>query len=1268
MIPKKFRVGVDWDGDGFINWGIPLGMPPNLVPNPYFVFRSSVYGTNISGHELPVNLPEVTKEVSENGVQTAKIACGGTNSKQVWIGYRRLRKSEPVPNDILASAGTSVGRISMAWDISGSARIVKETNPYTEYVYERFSRVPVHPDSLKPYGNDMLTMIGFDGEQNVTPVGGISDPYVKGFDVTAGSNYRLTVYHRVKDLVSAAVDYRVTLGVYHTTLTAGAYTLLASANETLTLAGGWVKTTLTFTAPVNVAHVFLKIETQAATTVPSRYIHQLAGASIYPVASNPDYVADPSIILDDSNFYTGALEASTTYNYSFYVKADDFTKVGVIVNTVDVGTSTWVQALSEQQTNISGSWIRVNVSFTTGSNSCYAMLRVIPYVGVNPAAVGVTGNLYIRGVQLTEGAQLYPFHAGVTNEYDDVTNYVTQLSWKAGKQSIEEAMPYEGNMTLTLNNDSRLFSPKNVDSPLNGYMIQNRKVLLQIQNKDTLAWDTFWAGWLSSFGAVAGRSSSREATIVCEQGVERIREGDFNLKVAQDQTFKQIVTSVISASGWRSTALAYEGVLDYNRTLNENAYIVDTDEMFNAFDDGLNTYELQGLDWGKNTGASQALEDVLMAENANMWIDREGLINIRNRHYWLSPSQNTYVTIGADTEVQKADYSYGDELINSAEVSYQPPVFTEDVEVWATKTSFLVGANRSRNIRMIFTFPEGRIKTVNNVQEAVTYTAYEVSPEKHPNAAAISDNTILEKLGIRVYENGNKYYLQLQNRTDQPLFIKASVNGDFVNTGDEVVGSYVDRDSVINNIGTYKKSISNPVISSVEQAEGIAHFYVSRNSFPVGSFDNLKLIDDGTMVFNDFISTLKIGTIVKITETQTGENDLYAVVVEERGNVSNGVFSYEVTLDKLDQKSYFQVDTGFTEYGNMMVYAKPVGVHSGYVTETDSGVTKLHSSVADGWFYFTENPYTVRTWKFRDFPLKPQPSRPVWNWRNFLELQYYGAGTSAGFGFNNDASYSPLPNNIIPTFDIDVVPQIPVSPFTYYKVHLETEITSRYLDGTYSPNRLYPILPVGNVHIISSSFRYWVGCETWSDVSGTRTLYNRTNNTLDYGEGTDYNFYTQAISPSYPTLSTEVDKTLDHVGFVVGKRTEMLVDQGAWKGLSIIKHSDINDFPISNLKSYYLAVWLQTIEDGVAVSWTLDALNEDHEVIGSTAATVDRAGITKIEVAIPTGYDYVMARLRKTSANTEERDDTLQLHGIALTENSLASFEDAPEPTSYIYF
>lgn len=161
-------------------------------------------------------------------------------------------------------------------------------------------------------------------------------------------------------------------------------------------------------------------------------------------------------------------------------------------------------------------------------------------------AVGAAHVLYVWGMMMVEGSdEEEPIWnpGGEHGHLNDITNYVTMAQGSIGKTSWETILPDEGTLSLSLNNNSRMFSPEYVDSPLFGVMKPYLRVWVLISDSED-NWHMLWSGWTHQFSLVAGLYENKVATLTARQGKYNIEAQEpSSLDAQENKTSKELIAS-----------------------------------------------------------------------------------------------------------------------------------------------------------------------------------------------------------------------------------------------------------------------------------------------------------------------------------------------------------------------------------------------------------------------------------------------------------------------------------------------------------------------------------------------------------------------------------------------------------------------------------------------------------------------------------------------------------------------------------------------------
>lgn len=592
------------------------------------------------------------------------------------------------------------------------------------------------------------------------------------------------------------------------------------------------------------------------------------------------------------------LTSGTAHNYSYQLwrgtagNSDvDVTVYGLDLNTGDRTT------LATDTVTVSETAKRFNMVIPS-QGSDYMFLAEFT------TADSITLN--IKANQITRGADVHVFTVGAVPYLDDISQYVKSVDWKTGRNDFESPLAYEGTLDVVINNDNRYFSVNNTDSPYYGYMRKNLKTVLELEHNRQ--WYTIWTGWTNTYEITAGRTGTREMSMSCLQGLFRLRDGEFSYAPERNVTVKDVVTQIVANSGWRSAKTPFSFTLGFNAVLGVNTYLQATEDIFTTSDSTSEVLDLVGMDWGKETKVSKALDEILTAENAKMWIDREGGLVLRNRKHIINAVDKSVADITLDMSVQDAQYVFGEKLINRVEVVYEPKNEVKNVEIWRTKGRIRIPARNDIDIYkygtiripMHFTFEEQRQRTITKVKSRIQ--DFDLVEYIAGTDILVGDSTAIEDAEIELPENpndgagiyisvtsdgGSYYELQIRNDKYFPVDVEVGVYGDYIEGGNPQ--TYVVEDIEAQEFvqAVHKETIKVSQIGDFEKAKTLADWLLERYAYPVGEFRTIMVsVHDDTSKQN--VVNWQVGDIVKINEVQTGETNRYHIIIAEEGSYSTG--------------------------------------------------------------------------------------------------------------------------------------------------------------------------------------------------------------------------------------------------------------------------------------------------------------------------------------------------------------------------------------------
>ncbi len=922
------RVLIDWDGDGYTNKGVSLETPPNVYTGAPYMGKSN---TAVVGSDEGLESEDIYA-VHEYGLSYKRLTLGGDadHGLAARVSYTGLETWQQLPSDpqnLLEGTSFSVFSGARVGAKSGSSLIRRQaletlTLPAGTNLGD-YVRVL---DAVSADLHSAFTIGYSSGSLGVTHPGGPEPLFLDGFNQYTHTNSTAVTWGGITVLPSTTYTFvcRVNTNYATTTPTARIRVYAPSATVTfpnfgrLYVAGAdtamgasntWTTCSVTFTTGAAQTSVGfgVSIEHTGATT-PKQ--NTLAGVMLL-VGS----VAAPTRFWDGGitnipNKFAAVLEASKAYTVSFWARcATAATTIALTgtLNSYQTYTNTEVSEGTANFTGIEADWVRCDLTLPSRA---YERGFSIDWTAITangtPLSVSVGVVLELTGLTVTEGATFYPYHAGTLYAYDNLSSYALRALTKSGRGSADDIMAYEGTATIELNNETKLFSPENEASPLYGLFAQNRRVEIEYLLDDV--WTPLWTGWTFNIDVTPGENQDNRATLICNQGFFRMRESSFTAPLERDTTIGPVVEKIMEEGGWRAADSPYQSNLGYNLRLDENFFISGPDMLFAERATGINMLPLVGQDWGRKTQPETAIKTLLESENAVMWIARDGRLVLVDRNYWVEDHGDILVDI--DTEIQEAEYSFGQGLINHVEVSLSRKKLNEAATVWETKSPFRVKPRVFPTdvtvIEIHAEHVEGRQKTVlTYTLDGMVKTVYTTDPGLGYGYATPVSGTVADKVVITLVPVGaGLYHLKVVNDNAFFVWLDLEIKGDLLDTGDGITVIFEDKEAIAATGSLHSLSISNAVVGDEYQAANMGAYHVLRNSVARGEFSSIEYNDA-----SNILGQLEVGTQILIHETQTDQTSQRHFVIAEDFTIEYDEIKVKYTLMRGFENEFILTET-----------------------------------------------------------------------------------------------------------------------------------------------------------------------------------------------------------------------------------------------------------------------------------------------------------------------------------------------------------------------
>lgn len=1246
------RVLVDWDGDGFMNnGGVSQDMPPNLFPSQLYANETNLYGIDALEEHSYTDITDPT----DLGFITRRIRLGDVADSVIfgWSGYNKYQPHASDPENLLVSS--LFGGIADI-EVSGGAAEKLPLGAYNET-------------------NDLVGVVG----------AGVPTPYVIGADIYTGATHNRYVSAGYYDFPTnhysmsvdgtTAIDWSngipvlpntsYTLVLKLTALSGASFTpgyvnvycnsavtttpnfgrewLAHSYSGTLVYAPDFYTHVLTFTTPATADHIMID----------GSFGGIVAGTMLLPgTHTAPDRVWD-SQITNTAGQFSVVAEANSAYSLSFWVKSADITSIVPTLHVTELGTNT-VSDTVLTAVAVGSDWTRVDVSIPTQTYQRGAWVTIDAFVGANPVSPTYTGDLDFTGFMVVAGSVFYPYHAGSLYGYDDITDYVMNATTQSGAEMFTDGMPSEGIANLLLNNDSKMFSPSNVNSPLYGALAQN--LLVRIQVELAGVWTDIWTGWTYQFDITPGRTTTREATLIAQQGVFRLANGKFSAPVREDTTMDALVRDLIEFSGWRTTATPFQAAVGLNTRVDENAYMLDTELLYNVVEPGVNTLDLGGQDWGRDTEIRAAIAEVLQSENAVMYLERNGALSVYNRDHWVSQDAPTAVVL--DMDAQAATYRYGQDIINRVEVTINRKKLTTDATVWATTRAVRLSAGQEWVAEINPTYTEGRGRTVTEYNEASSaLTVYVTDPGAYGTGGEAADTDTTDSVVLEIITDaGNRAYVRVTNNNNKAVWVDVEVKGTYAEVGNTETVTVENGDAIELVQGVHKEAFTTSVLSAPQQAASMGEFHLLRSAYPVGEFESFTVViqDAATLAF---MSAVKIGSMLSVSEIQTGEQDRVHVVIGEEFSFDNSeVFTVTYKLAQFNTGNYGVADVSTVEDETVNLIAdmtNAVQIYAGSVTVEPYGLDGLDEVLT--WrtgegqktaLYLDPARDQIRVWRtVRDYNLWPElnsagnpTDQPI------LEAEP-NVTTIASF-INSGVPYGQPISKLVQAADYVSTKNVVHFGFTPYNKQY-TVAGSQYTAGA---GRI-AVVPGAQYRAVIHHTNGVAGEEIqayWGGNGTNRYVLQPVGSTVNLEDGVRRVDGTFVAVPYAPVYS---EQTV--CGLTLGDNSGVLTWSMYLVNTALIQETGFRNTRLDPAKAYKYTVFAYLGYGGTSESYTLTVTKDDNTTLDTDTQTLVPGTIVKFEADIPTGCDFVTGRLERTVLS--KLDQNIRIYGFSITEAAVTS-------------
>lgn len=542
------------------------------------------------------------------------------------------------------------------------------------------------------------------------------------------------------------------------------------------------------------------------------------------------------------------------------------------------------------------------LSFTTPALTTAITVRYEFYTGYSHTVTA----LLVKSVMLVAGnvaANPPAYNTGtLTSLYDDVTDRVLRFEMTIGYADRFSLMANEGTAGITLLNDDRRFSPRQITGvypgDYAGHVLEVGTTFVIKHRKDAAdGWTTAFVGQVDEIEVIAGSQRDRMVNVRCKQGITSMDRHSGDIGIVPGKTVAEHITEVYHGDG-AFTAWVYP----YLRT-DDGTFPLDAGVLFGP----LTALDVQGtsvlttnpgitIDWPQTLG--EIVRAAVDIDGGKFFVRGDGRALFVARDYMLTaPSVMTWDYEDFNEDV----YIYDSNVSNTFDIDFtHQPLNDTSNQIVLGEETFPVPIGVDVEVTVPYTYRKefgDEFSYGNHITQTL-----EVRRQ--------SDNSlVVGGMGIsfigeddtsgRTDNSGNlgwgtQIRFRLYNYTGLAVNVKVTVTGVGM-LPDEAgtVTEYTDTASVL-KFGRLRKGYSNIFVTDNTLAAAYAAQKMAHLSTPAQYFKNFAFVAEADKVW---LMATELGDVIELdNEYITGTANLFEVVIGKALNWEPNNLRVEFTL------------------------------------------------------------------------------------------------------------------------------------------------------------------------------------------------------------------------------------------------------------------------------------------------------------------------------------------------------------------------------------
>jgi hypothetical protein len=456
-----------------------------------------------------------------------------------------------------------------------------------------------------------------------------------------------------------------------------------------------------------------------------------------------------------------------------------------------------------------------------------------------------------------------------TDPGEALTADLLHMTWRLGMTQPYDSLAAPISARLTLRNHQRAYSPE--------YTATNLKpgVPIRIQSNDGLTTRTHFTGFIQRIEPQTGNQGERLAVIHAVGPEHWLTQHRIRLPPQINARADSVIAAILDSSPLRQTPLNGYWLLDVPDHAEVGVNTRIGGSYPRALESGKSTFAYAADAWGMGVTALDAIRQMADSERGRFFVDRFGQLAFYHRHHTILSTAP--LATFADN-MDGLEYEYGAQIANRVEVPVVPRSLGVPGNVlWQLDSPQKIEPGEAGVRRLNVLYRDAADRPLGAVSVLTPVPVLDYSANTEPDGSGTDYTT---RLLVNVVEAGaSGALLELRNTLSGALYllVGARLRGTPLILGDPAIVEQTDWES-LNRYGPHYLRLNTPDLGTLEEADNMARFELSRRKNPRGLVRSLQV--SGALHLTQMLTRTLFDRIT-VQETQTNHSADYFIIGED---------------------------------------------------------------------------------------------------------------------------------------------------------------------------------------------------------------------------------------------------------------------------------------------------------------------------------------------------------------------------------------------------